>query len=347
MSQQKSIAVANLKHDFEAWAAVSARLLKRNEEERSAIIDNLELSDVWAEADEHWSQQISAGVSADDMRLANRYGEICAVEILARRAAGGTQTARPTPPTPPPQPPPAESPSARQQLVGPQAAGPPAPIGAALPVTSPQLATTEPQPAQQPQPVAALPTGNPQSPADHPAVQHAALYAHPPASGTAAQPAAALAQSPPCHPAVQPSIANSDVTVGFSGPMHGAAMPFSGQRSPQPAATPANPLPPSSSGTVALSGTRMAANHEAANPFGHGQASFPQLTVQQYAKFSAEFAEQPERLAEIYESFDIEDQSAHHLLHEHWKGQLAQDGTTSELFDMLYQRFRLQLRNKK
>ncbi len=77
----------DVERDFEAWAAVSARLRKRGRERQNAILRQLGIAEVWPAANEAWTKVLSEDMAADRLQRVNRYGQICAEEIKRRRAA--------------------------------------------------------------------------------------------------------------------------------------------------------------------------------------------------------------------------------------------------------------------
>ena len=89
MSAGESRTRPDVEHDFEAWAAVSARLLKRSADERAAVLTDLALASVWAGADAHWRRCIADDVAADRDERPARYSAVCAEEMLRRRREAG------------------------------------------------------------------------------------------------------------------------------------------------------------------------------------------------------------------------------------------------------------------
>jgi hypothetical protein len=80
--------------EFEAWAALSARLSKRSEEERAALLSAEKVEpEAYRDADRRWSAAIEADLAAGKPRRAERYGAACAAEVARRR--------RPAPPAEP------------------------------------------------------------------------------------------------------------------------------------------------------------------------------------------------------------------------------------------------------
>lgn len=84
--------------DFDAWARVAARLMKRSPEQRHDILVELELDHIWQRADAKWSQRITDAIIDDDLSLADRYGRACAEEIEHRRAETETAATEAQPP---------------------------------------------------------------------------------------------------------------------------------------------------------------------------------------------------------------------------------------------------------
>jgi len=65
-------------NEFEAWAAVSAKLIGKSDDERQRLLAEWELTRVWHNANDAWARALASDIV--DMRLERpqRYAEICA-----------------------------------------------------------------------------------------------------------------------------------------------------------------------------------------------------------------------------------------------------------------------------
>src|SRR4051812_50189228 len=103
-NEAKESSPLDLPLDFDAWAALSARLLEQNEEARLDILAAAELhASDFSRCDEHWSMQIVHDLVAGRMERAQRYGAVCAAE-LKRRKAPPVEAKAPEPPAASPEP---------------------------------------------------------------------------------------------------------------------------------------------------------------------------------------------------------------------------------------------------
>jgi len=80
---------ADLQSNFDAWAAVSVRLVKRTEAEATAILAQLGLSRCWPEADQIWQKALCNDIESGRQQRLSRYAELCAAELAARRQGSG------------------------------------------------------------------------------------------------------------------------------------------------------------------------------------------------------------------------------------------------------------------
>jgi len=82
--------------DFEAWAALSARLLQLEDEERFDVLAEAEVEpDDYARCDAHWSVAIARDIAAGSMARAEVYGAKCAEELKRRTEEKGAPAAAP------------------------------------------------------------------------------------------------------------------------------------------------------------------------------------------------------------------------------------------------------------
>jgi len=85
---------------FEDWAALSARLLRRTEAERSRILEEERMTpEEWAKLDVRFGRELVADLAEGDLVRAHRYGAICAEELAGRGVAA--HETEPPPPMPP------------------------------------------------------------------------------------------------------------------------------------------------------------------------------------------------------------------------------------------------------
>lgn len=70
---------------FDAWAELSARLVKREPEERLAVLDAAAIdADDWDGIDAYWVAALAAEIGRGVLVRAERYGQLCAQELLRR-----------------------------------------------------------------------------------------------------------------------------------------------------------------------------------------------------------------------------------------------------------------------
>jgi hypothetical protein len=84
---QRSSSEPDLGADFDAWAAVSARLLGRAAPEHAALLAALGIGDGWAASDAKWTARLARDMSNGVLDLVDRYGAICAREMELRQTA--------------------------------------------------------------------------------------------------------------------------------------------------------------------------------------------------------------------------------------------------------------------
>ncbi len=73
-------------NDFEVWASVSAKLLKRSASEQQRILDDLALGDIWTRANDRWSAALAEDFIAERDTRPKHYSAVCAEEMKRRRA---------------------------------------------------------------------------------------------------------------------------------------------------------------------------------------------------------------------------------------------------------------------
>ena len=73
--------------DFDAWAAVAARMLRLDLEGRAAVLEELEIeSPVWDDAEAYWARALAAELASGSFARAQRYAALCCQELAARKA---------------------------------------------------------------------------------------------------------------------------------------------------------------------------------------------------------------------------------------------------------------------
>lgn len=123
--------------DFDAWAVLSARLLKRSKEERREILRAAEIdAAAWERWDVHFNTLLSEDLSEDRAERPLRYGEICAAEMRRRKEEAAAPPPSPAPVepgvVPVPQPPAGTAPP----VAAPPVALPSAWLGREVPVVA-------------------------------------------------------------------------------------------------------------------------------------------------------------------------------------------------------------------
>jgi len=76
--------------DFDAWARLSARLLRRGALDCARIIRDAGVEHQWHAADAHWYGQLLADVEAGRSDRVDRYRRLCMEAMAARRRGGET-----------------------------------------------------------------------------------------------------------------------------------------------------------------------------------------------------------------------------------------------------------------
>ncbi len=71
--------------DFDAWAAVSARLMKRSDEEKQQILEGMWVVDEWLEAEKKWNRALADDLPTEDRKLFSRYQSIIGKELERRK----------------------------------------------------------------------------------------------------------------------------------------------------------------------------------------------------------------------------------------------------------------------
>ena len=150
-------------------------------------------------------------------------------------------------------------------------------------------------------------------------------------------------QAPAAVAHVAPAAASGPMTIAAAGvPVAAAATPFrpGAGAAPPPAGAPAPQ--PVSTGTSSLSDGHLAQHAGAPIPFAGGA---PTLTVQQYAQLCALLAERPAEAAMSFAKYGLVDDAGRTAVDAEWKARLASDETSRQLFELLYERIRKQLRS--
>ncbi len=75
----------DVENDFEAWATVAAKLLKRSPVEQRRILTELELVYLWPQANDQWSAVLAQDFVDERDTRSRRYCVICAEEMKRRR----------------------------------------------------------------------------------------------------------------------------------------------------------------------------------------------------------------------------------------------------------------------
>src|ERR1700734_2492397 len=89
--------------DFEAWAALSARMLGRTLDERLDMLEELDVRSAdWMRSDEHYASALAADLAEGRMERPERYAGKCVAELERRKRA--PQQAEPEPAEPPAEP---------------------------------------------------------------------------------------------------------------------------------------------------------------------------------------------------------------------------------------------------
>jgi hypothetical protein len=70
--------------DFDTWARVSARMLRRSVAERARAIHDAGLDATWKQIDDHWSALLSRDVGEGRIDRVDRYASICHEELASR-----------------------------------------------------------------------------------------------------------------------------------------------------------------------------------------------------------------------------------------------------------------------
>lgn len=74
--------------DFEAWAEIGARLFERDADAQLRILESRQLEpDLWDACNEFWTTELAGQLQHGNLRLARRYGKICANEMRQRHEA--------------------------------------------------------------------------------------------------------------------------------------------------------------------------------------------------------------------------------------------------------------------
>ncbi len=80
-------------NDFDAWAAVSAKLLQRTPAEVEHLLGSLGVAGAWPAANDQWSRTLAHDLMKNQMERPRRYAEKCHQE-LERRKSGVTPSDR-------------------------------------------------------------------------------------------------------------------------------------------------------------------------------------------------------------------------------------------------------------
>jgi len=80
--------------DFDAWAAMAARLLGLHAEERLEALQQHDIEpEEWDASDKYWAGLLAREIGAGDLGRAGRYARGCAEELARRRAASEARAA--------------------------------------------------------------------------------------------------------------------------------------------------------------------------------------------------------------------------------------------------------------
>ena len=71
----------DVQSDFEAWAEVSVLLLGQPAETSGAILWQRGLTEIWPQADGHWTDVLCEDMANGRLERIDRYGELCAHEL--------------------------------------------------------------------------------------------------------------------------------------------------------------------------------------------------------------------------------------------------------------------------
>ncbi len=77
-----------LMNDFNSWARISARMLRRPVADRVILLRDRGLVDDWSEADAHWYDVLVEDIEAGRLERVEVYAELCA-EALRSPSANG------------------------------------------------------------------------------------------------------------------------------------------------------------------------------------------------------------------------------------------------------------------
>lgn len=304
--------------DFEAWAALSARLLQLEDEERFDVLAEAEVEpDDYVRCDAHWSVVIARDIAAGSMARAEVYGAKCAEELKRRAEAK-------------------DAPAAVTSLAA-AAAPPPAPAAVEVPdeITAP---ITAPKPAGLPSFLAAPPVAPVAAPAPvAPPVAVAPPVSPLDVSEEEEQRTMAAVFPSPGSPAPAPlpfsSTPSPEFVKNLSAPR---AVPVREQRKSLDSTVPANMMSPIPE----------------ALPFAHGAPAaapppkVPQMTLQAYASLCAELSVTPEKSAEVLRRYGVHDEHARRALDEEWRARLAAHPPSNQEWQKLYTTYRDWLRRK-
>lgn len=325
-------AADDLEMDFETWAALSARLLKLDQEARFDLLEERQLDPAdFARAEERWVMALSDDLSAEKMARVDFYAARCAGEMQRRREAKEAPVVAPAPvpvstplaaaPAPVAMTPsdvvvPFAAPPAPLLAVA-QPAMPPPPRFVAIPAPPIQEAVTDTPALRPPAPVAIMPL-----PTVVRAPAHlAGTMMTPEAVGLPRAPAAALpfGQAPsaefvsemsePRAPVPATSVGGATLPLGVDllGKMRNE-LPFAKAASVGPAAAPA--------------------------------AAWPRLTLDTYASLCAELSVFPERVPVILKKYGIADEAARRGVDREWAERLSTHPETQDLWQRKVGEFR-------
>lgn len=208
--------------DFDAWAALSARLLDLDEIDKLEILADHDLAlDDWREIDRRHQDVLVADVLAGRLDRPKRYGQACAEEMARRQKAEAEQPSAgvvdeataPAEPAAPPAPPPVTAPAPAAPPSAPELRGPPPSEPGASPGDTREMRVIRREDVARP-----------------------ALPFVAPAPGAPA-PAIAL------QPATQDPRSGATMPLGVAMPVPGRALPFAGAARPEaPRPAPARAL---------------------------------------------------------------------------------------------------------
>jgi hypothetical protein len=302
--------------DFETWAALSARLLKLDQEARFDLLEEREIDPTdFLRAEARWVKALSDDLSNDRMDRVDAYASLCAAEMQRRAAIKEQEPIAVAAPAPAPiekrlAHTPAPAKPAKQSEPPPLAPPPPPPP----PVV---LFTPEPPRAPPPPPAPALIVSSP-AVVRAPSLLSGTMMASEPLPGV--RPAAAalpFGQAP-----------SAEFVAEMSGPRPSA---------PEAAIGGATlPLGVDLLGKLRQELPFLKATAAAAAP----ATTWPRLSLDTYASLCAELSVFPERVPEILKKYGIADEAGRRGVDREWAERLAAHPETQDLWQRKVGEFR-------